>query len=135
MHYTFKNVIFRAGERLPSMIIDCANAADPHTLYPYVPLESMDQIFVVEVELLYKFRDVVKALPPFLHEKAIQRVLIITGHLFNYQDERENYYVLRHAWELIHKISREVEVLATVQPGSLHHKFAKWDIQQQANAG
>lgn len=114
-----------AAETLPSYIIDCSNCADPHSLYPEVLPEAMARIYVTEVEMLYKFRDILKGCRGFIHEEGIRLVVITTtGHLFNYQDELENYYVIEHAWELIHAIAKTTEVIAGVRRDTLHHKIA-----------
>jgi len=113
-----------ASNILPSYIIDCANCADPHRFFPKLDLEHMEQVYVTEVEMLYKFRDVLKASNIFIKENRIRLLVITTtDYLFNYQDELENYYVTEHAWKLMRKI--DIQVLVGVRRNSIHYNLAK----------
>lgn len=120
-----KCIIAMAAKNTPSLIIDCANAADPHSLFPDVELEKMGQIYVIELELLYKFRDVLLRVPAIAKQRGIKMIAITTSdHLFNYQDERENNNIIEHSWLLMRKIGQSYPVIVGISEGSVHMKFA-----------
>ena len=122
--YINHKLLLYAANHTPSLVIDCANAANPHFLYPSVPLEKMSQVYVIELELLYKFRDVLLRVPLFIKNKNIKSVIVTTSdHLFHYQDEIENKNVIEHSWELMKLIGKSNVVLIGLSPS--HIKYAK----------
>ncbi len=113
-------MLFAARHR-PSLIIDCANAANPHALFPEVPMEALHDIYVVELELLYKFRDVLKKAPDIVGSIGAKCVAITTFEgLFHYRDEEENYNIHEHAWELMRELSQHAPVLVGITPKQKH---------------
>jgi hypothetical protein len=119
-------LLMHAAKNIPSLIIDCANAADPHRLYPSVPLERMSRIYVLEVELLYKFRDILVKTPFFMRRFSAKCLVVTTAeHLFHYQDEVENNQVIEHSWELMKEVAREHTVVVGLKHGSTHFSFAQ----------
>jgi hypothetical protein len=109
-----KRILFYAARNTPSLIIDCANKANPHMLFPEIDIEQMANIYVIELELLYKYRDVLKYVPYFIKKNNIKTTVITSSkHLFHYQDEKENENVKQHAWELIKDIARYNEVIVS----------------------
>lgn len=118
-------ILLEASKKTPSLVIDCANAANPHNLYPEVSIHEMDQMYVVELELLYKFRDVLKEAPDMMRRLNAKFVAITTSEsLFNYQNEKENFMVMLHSWELIKGLGKENDVLVGVRRGSVHHRLS-----------
>lgn len=111
---------------LPAILIDCANSADPHRYYPQVNLETMQRIYVFELELLHKFRDVLRQVP--LYAKKLEaRIIVVTAsdHLLNYHNEKENRDINIHAWELMRRIGDSYEIVVGVYPRSEQYAFAK----------
>lgn len=114
-----------AAQKAPSLIIDCANVADPHKLYPQFSLDVLQQIYVIELELLYKFRDVLKQVQQYTADLGISNIVITTSdHLFHYQDEIENNDIYEHAWELLKGLSQQHNIVTGVTPASTHVRLA-----------
>ncbi len=113
-----------AARHPPSLVVDCANAADPHKLYPGVTLEQLSKVYVVELELLYKFRDVLLRVPSIMRKIGGDYVVVTTSnHLFHYQNEKENHDILEHAWQILRFLSRRYKIIAGVAPE--HMGYAK----------
>lgn len=110
------NEVFMYGsEHLPCLVIDCANFADPHRFYPDISLEQMQHMYVFELELLHRFRDVLRQLPLYAKRHQVQSVIVTTcDHLINYQDEQENRDIYQHAWELMRKMGGRWDIVAAV---------------------
>lgn len=122
--YVNHRLLMYASNHAPSLVIDCANAANPHSLYPAVPMEKMSQVYVIELELLYKFRDVLLRVPSIIKKMYIKSIVITTSdHLFNYQDKIENHNIIQHSWELMRAIGNKKAVLVGLTPS--HLKYAK----------
>jgi len=115
-----------------ALVIDAANAANPHTLHPEISEERFNNLEIIGCELLYKFRDILKTVKP-------KGTLIVTtfDHLFNYQDDEENHNVLEHAWELMKNLAKRKNVIVGVSPKQRTYaeKYCdiEWDIQYGAN--
>src|SRR6185503_21363729 len=104
---------------LPAILIDCANAADPHRFYPLLDVQAMQQIYVFELELLHKFRDCLKHLPRYAKQLRAQLIVVTTSdHLFNYHNEQENRDIYIHAWQLMRQIGASYDIVVGVSPGS-----------------
>lgn len=111
---------------LPAILIDCANSADPHRYYPQVNLEIMQRIYVFELELLHKFRDVLRRVPLYAKKLEAKIIVVTTSdHLLNYHNEKENRDVNIHAWELMRRIGDSHEIVVGVFPYSEQYIFAK----------
>ena len=134
--YVNRKLLLYASKNTPSLVIDCANAANPHSLFPEVSAEKMGDIYVVELEMLYKFRDVMLKVPFFIRDLKARCVIVTTSdHLFNYQDEVENNNIIEHTWELMKQIGKANTVVVGIEDGSVHEPFAerycdkRWDIR------
>lgn len=114
-----------ASQHLPAIMIDCANAACPHRYYPMIDLSDMQQIYVFELELLHKFRDVLKRLPLYV-KRLNARSIIVTAsdHLINYHDDKENHDIYMHAWQLMKRMSTKTDILVGVDLKSSQHGYA-----------
>jgi hypothetical protein len=136
-----KALILYGMNCLPCLVIDCANCANPHAFYPKLSLETMQQIYVFELEQLYKFRDVLRQLPLYSRRLNAKAVVVTTSdHLINYQNEDENKGIYVYAWQLMRKIGRKENIIAGVLADSIQFEYAKkycdkiievekWDIQ------
>jgi hypothetical protein len=114
-----QTLFYHAAKHLPAIVIDCANFADPHRFYPAIDLKQMQQIYVFELELLHRFRDVLRHVPFYAKRLKAQCIIVTTSdHLINYQDEEENKNIYLHAWQLLRKISSDYHVVAGVLRGS-----------------
>lgn len=117
MHY--------AAGRVPVILVDCANAADPHRYYPALDVNAMAQIYVFELELLHKFRDVLRQVPVYANRLKAGCVIVTTSdRLLNYHNDAENENIYRHAWELMKKLSLTRDVVVGVPRASAHYASA-----------
>ena len=112
-----RELIRYAIKHQPAFVIDAANAADPHQFYPEFMPEDLERVMVCNVELLYKLRQYVLALPLGL-------VIITPFHiLMHYQDQEENESVLRHMWELLREKGAQQKIIVGVPSRSTHEKL------------
>jgi len=117
-----RKLLLYASKHTPSLIIDCANVANPHSLSD----ANLHEIYVIELELLYKFRDVLLRVPSLVRQIKAKKIIVTTSdHLFNYQDEKENNNIIEHAWELMRKIGEKYTIVVGLKENSMHEKFAK----------
>ncbi len=124
-HQVNTALFYHAAEHLPTLIVDCANFADPYKFYPAIDVWALQNMYVFELELLHKFRDVLRHLPVYARQLNVQSIIVTTAdHLINYHDEDENAGIYRHAWQLMKKISRTSEVTAGVLRGSKQYALA-----------
>lgn len=118
-------LIVHAAEHLPALVVDCANCADPHRFYPAIGLAQLQQIYVFELELLHKFRDVLRRLPLYAKRLQVQSIIITTSdHLINYRDEEENKNLYLHAWQLMNKLGQNYNVIAGIVRDSPQYPLA-----------
>jgi hypothetical protein len=118
-------LLLRAFEITPSLIVDCGNAADPHQLFPHIREELLHQVYIINAEAIYRFRDALRKLPYWINKLKIRQVVITTTHtLFSYDDEIENNNVLEQCWELMKDISKECPVTVGIS-GKMHEDFAE----------
>jgi len=105
-------IILYALDNVPSIILDCANAANPHRFFGKAPEENFRQAYVVPVDAIYRFRDTLKVAGNISRQHGA-KVICITSfdYLFNYQDEEENKNVIEHCWELILQLDKEFTVV------------------------
>jgi hypothetical protein len=110
-----RKLLLYAVKNRPSLVIDCANAANPHVLFPEVQLEELDSVYVIPVELIYTFRDVLKKVRGIAERLGVKCIVITPFNgLFHYDDERENRGVMEHAWELMRGLAERYEVVVGV---------------------
>ncbi len=116
-------LIVYALEHAPAYILDCANCANIHRFFPEYPQAPYDKVFVVELELLYKFRDALKTL---VREQPAINTIVITSpnHLFHYGDVAENNELFTHAWELMNELAQRYEVRIAID-NDTQHAFAR----------
>lgn len=105
------SILEKGFQNLPCLILDCANIMDPHRIAGSLPLEKFFQVHVIEIEMLYKFRDVLKNINNYL-DKTGAKTLVITrvSHLMNYQNEYENKSIYFQCGKMINEISKSVDV-------------------------
>ncbi|MBL8013152.1 MAG: hypothetical protein JNN05_04830 [Candidatus Omnitrophica bacterium] len=114
-----------ASEHLPAILVDCANAACPHRYYPMINLSAMQQIYVFELELLHKFRDVLKRVPLYIRNLKVKSIIVTTSdRLINYHDEKENNDIYTHCWVLMKKIGQTNDIVVGVAPHSHQYNYA-----------
>jgi hypothetical protein len=100
-----------AAKNIPCLIIDCSNIANPHLLYPKYTINELSNIYVIPVELIYTFRDVLQNLNKTCIEKGINKVIITKfGRLINYQNDEENNNIYNQSWELLKKHSLLLDI-------------------------
>ena len=93
----------------PVLIIDCANWADPHT-FVFTPPETLQKIYVMQAEIIYKLRDILKQ----LNGLKLNKILVTTFSLFDYGDDKENHDLFEHSWQLLQKLSARHEIFVGV---------------------
>ena len=129
-----------AAEHAPSLFVDCADCANPHIIFPRIAPEQLERVFVMQVDLIYSFRDAIKGLAMTANNMGARRIVISTfGRLFHYGDEAENNDILEHAWELLKDTSRTHDIIIGIHDKERKraHKFCdeviQWDTQSGAN--
>jgi hypothetical protein len=109
----------------PSLIVDCANYADPHMLFPAVSQEELDSVYVLNAEAIYRFRDTMIKLPYWIGKLGIKGVLVTTiNTLFAYDDEEENRDVLEHSWQIMKRLGKSSTIRVGIIPGTVHEQLA-----------
>jgi hypothetical protein len=125
-HDMHQRILRIAAANQPVLIVDCATCADPHTLVRYATPEALDQIYVIEVDLLYKFRDVLLQLEQLAKSVGAKKILISAfDRLFHYQDEEENGDVHEQIWLLLRRIAAAHDIVVAVRKGTVHEGFAR----------
>jgi len=115
----------KAVELRPSFIIDCANCANPHNLFP-ISEEELSQVFVIEVEVLYMLRDALKNIPETAKKLGVNIIIVTSFHrLFDYGDEKENKDVYEHSWELMNQYSTKYDIIVGIKKDSVHEELAR----------
>ena len=105
-------VLLHALEYQPSLLIDCHNVANPHSLFPFVQYEKFAGVFVVPAESLYRFRAALRILPKIADGVGAKCIVITTfTGLFDFDNEEESNAVIEHCWELIRQAAASYEVV------------------------
>ena len=111
-----RQLLLYAAKNTPCLVIDCANVANPHSLFPEVDLPVLEKIYVIELELLYKFRDTLLRVPSIMRNIGAKHIVVTTiNHLFHYQDELENKNIMDHAWRLLKILSKRYTIVAGIK--------------------
>jgi hypothetical protein len=111
-------LLLLAFERSPSLVIDCANCADPHRFFGKVPEHKLSEVYVMNAEAIYRFRDSLKMVPYWAEKLSIRNIFVTTiGTLFSYDDKEEDKEVIEGCWELMKYISGRYDVYAAVDGG------------------
>jgi hypothetical protein len=125
-HIVNSEVLRSAASHTTALIIDGANAADPHTMLQYTKPENLDEIFVLETELIYKLRDAIVEISSLAKEADTNYVFFTTfDALFNYQDEEENQDVYRQVWLLLRQAAIKYHILVGVRAGSMQETYGR----------
>ncbi|MFW5746976.1 MAG: hypothetical protein ACOCWQ_05515 [Nanoarchaeota archaeon] len=110
-----RTLLQEATDRPPSLIVDCANCADPHTLFPFIPMETFASVHVIIAEAIYRFRDSLKQVPEFAQQLGTRTIIITPfDRLFDYGNTQETEDVINHAWELMQQLAQEYTVITGV---------------------
>ncbi|MFH2021522.1 MAG: hypothetical protein ABIJ34_08985 [archaeon] len=100
-----------AFEKAPSLVIDCANYADPHKFFGSVPEEKLEHVFIMNAEAIYRFRDSLKKAAYWAERLRIKNVFVTTiGTLFSYDDKEEDKDVTKNCWDIIKELSKRYNV-------------------------
>ncbi|MBS1266835.1 MAG: hypothetical protein MAG795_00804 [Candidatus Woesearchaeota archaeon] len=117
-------LLAHASEHLPSLILDCANYANPHLLLSFE--EDFDKIYVINIDLIYKLRDTLKNLKSISKSIGATNIIITTfTRLFDYDNEEENKEIFKHSWELISNLSKTHNILVGIQENTIHEDLAQ----------
>jgi hypothetical protein len=105
-----KALLTIAVDNQPSLFIDCSQAANPYTIDAYTP-EQFRDVYVLEVEMLYKFRDTVRAIPRFLNQTNASTLCVTdTATLFDYDNDEENKAIRRNAGKRLRRLGQDIKV-------------------------
>lgn len=119
-------LLLYAAENTPSLILDCSNCANPHKLFPAVQEDKLTNMFVVNIDIIYKLRDTLKTTNTMAQSVGAKHIIItIFNELFDYDNKEENLEIFKHSWELITQLSDKYKVIVGVQRGTLHEEFAQ----------
>lgn len=106
-----RKALLYAISRAPSLVIDCANCADPHALFPALSQERLNEVHLFEVDQPSCLRDVLLRVREFAREKGIDTVAVTSvSSLFHYHDETENRDILEHCWDLIEGLATDFDI-------------------------
>lgn len=120
-----RKLLMHAFQDSPSLILDCGNSADPHSLFPRIREEQLHNVYVMNAEAIYRFRDSLKETEHWMKKLKLRCLVITTIHtLFSYDNPEENHNVLEHCWELMKDISNRYPVLVGIAKDPMHIEFA-----------
>ena len=117
----------------PCLLIDCGNAADPYSIQ--IEEEWLDEVYVINAEAIYRFRDALKKIPQILNELNL-KILVITSIsiLFSYDDKLEDKHIITDCWKLLKNLSKDFDIYAVADEYSKEFTDKTWDTLLQANA-
>lgn len=124
-------LLIYAVNNAPSLLIDCANCANPYSIFDFVEFESLDRVFVMQAEITYTFRDILRRALKIAGQIGARCIVITTfGSLYHYDDEDENRDIREEAWELMKEISLRYEVmvgLVNEEAAKVCDEVVRWD--------
>lgn len=121
-----RSIVLHAVRSRPSLLIDCANCANPHAFFHEITQEDLFDVHVMQSDLIYTFRDIMKMLPKTAGKLSLKKVAITTFEsLFHYENEEENNELYLHSWELMRSASRELDIVVGVRSRGKQFGYAK----------
>ena len=106
-----RKLLLESFNLTPSLILDCGNAADVHALFPKITEEQLNNVYVINLEAIYRFRKGLQITPYWINKLGLKQIIITTiSVLFSYDDEVENHNIITHCWELMKEISKNTPV-------------------------
>src|SRR3569623_1511616 len=88
-------------------------------------------MYVFELELLHRFRYVLKHLPAYAKRYNPKSIVVTTpDHLINYQDEQENKDIYIHAWQLMKQMGKNYTLVVGILPNTDQYNLAKKFCQE-----
>jgi len=113
-----------ALDRAPTLLLDCSTSANAHA--HIAEDQAFHNVYVVEIELIYKLRDVLRETKLLVRRFQPKFIILTTfNRLFNYQDEEENLHIYTQCWNMITELSQEYNVIAGIPNRGMQHAFAK----------
>lgn len=110
----------------PALILDCGNAVDVHSLFPEIKEEQLHEVYVINLEAIYRFRKGLEHTPRLIEELKLKQLIVTTVHvLFSYDDNVENFNILEQCWEMMKEISKLVPVNIGISYDKMHGAFAE----------
>lgn len=120
-----RKLLMESFTNTPSLILDCGNAADVHSLFGKIDENLLHKVYVINLEAIYRFRKGLELSPKFVKEFGIKQIVITTiSILFSYDNEVENYNILEHCWELMKTISKTTPIKVGIGTSKMHHNFS-----------
>jgi hypothetical protein len=113
-----RKLMLYALAHTPSLVLDCANSANLHALYPHASPEAFRQAHVITIDAIYRFRDALEGAGSWA-ERLEARTIVVTSYdrLFSYDDAVEKEHVLSQAWETIVRLSQRYDVVVPYREG------------------
>ena len=123
-----KSILRMAFEKRPCLLIDCSNSANPYRIH--IEEEWLDEVFVINAEVIYRFRDALKKVRLEMNKLKL-KVLLVTslGALYSYSDAVEDKNVIMNCWELLKELSADFEIFAAADEYSGGFADETWDTQ------
>ena len=113
-------LMFKALEQEPTLVIDCANSANAQEYKAFVDEESFKSTYVVEVDLIYKFRDTIRNIPTMARRVGVNTIIVTTfNRLSTLESEGKNQEIFEHAWVLLSELSTQHTVIVGVHEKQL----------------
>ena len=107
---------------LPACLFDCDNCFDGYSYQEY--FDFFEQLYILEIELLYKFRKATKKLTEINTSKFKCVVITNFKHLFDHGDIDERIDVLEDAWNYLKLASSRFDIFIGIE-NYLQYSFAK----------
>jgi hypothetical protein len=121
-----RSLLLKAFEEVPSLILDCGNAADVHALFQNIREDKLHDVYVINLEAIYRFRSGLQGASLWAKRLKIKQIIVTTADmLYSYDDEIENDNVLEHCWEIMKGISKKYPIKVGITKGQAHQKFAE----------
>ncbi len=106
-----------------SLIIDVAQCINPYALEEFY--ESFERVYVIEVELLYKFKKVIEQLETLIQKYALKKIIITNyKHLFDYNNKVEKEHILTHIWLRMKELSTQIQIVVGISSAT-QKKYAQ----------
>lgn len=122
-----KTVLTLACDSTPSVVIDCANAADPHELVHNTNPDTFDSVLVYHAEMLYLFRDILAN----FKEEAKTIAITTPDRVFAYDNQKENIAIMNHIIELLQSLQERYDIHIAIARGSSYEILTQWGTPQQ----
>lgn len=93
------------------LFIDAANCANPYKLLGVVDEFQLKNVFVMNAEAIYRFKDTLLAAQKWMRELGCSELYVSSiGGLFSYDDQKENEEIIRHCYYILADLAQYYSV-------------------------